>query len=113
MTSHTIEPDVAWLVWPGGLLRLRYRAYVQSATTAYRDAMQLQPGSDTAMYVAADPRWSSQQSHRVNLDLEHTFRSRFSFTTLLSLGVYRVVTGQVRTDRTTALEATLWLLLAF
>jgi len=113
MMSHTIEPDVAWSVWPGGLLRLRYRAYFQSATAAFRDAVALQPGGDIAKYVASDPRWSSLQSHRVSVDLEHTFGSRVPFTTFLSLGFYRVINGVVSADRSTALEATLWLLLLF
>jgi hypothetical protein len=114
MMSHTIEPDVAWSVWPGGLLRLRYRAYFQSATAAYREAMELPLGGDMASrYTASDPRWSALQSHRVSLDLEHTFGSRFPFTTFLSLGFYRVINSVVVAERTTALEATLWLLLAF
>lgn len=113
MMSHTVEPDVAWSVWPGGLLRLRYRAYFQSATAAFRDATERQPSGEIAKYVASDPRWSALQSHRVSLDLAHTFGSQFPFTIFLSLGVYRVRNSVVVADRTTALEATLWLSLTF
>jgi hypothetical protein len=115
MVSNTLEPDLAFVPWRGGLLRLRYRAYLQGATAAYREAHRSDwRSTGGSTYLTADPRWASRQTHRLSLDLEHSFRwpaDRYGWTVFLSLGWYRVHVSNELYETSNALQGTA--LLAF
>jgi hypothetical protein len=116
MTSHTLEPDLALMPWRGGLLRLRYRAYLQSATEAYRAAhAPAQRAAAAPTYLASDPRWATLQTHRVSLDVEHAFHwpaDRYGWTALLSVSWNRIGFTDGINETSHALEGTAMLALS-
>ena len=62
--------------------------------------------------VTSDPRWSQLQTHRVSVDLSHTWQpapDSFALRSALSLGVYHVAYADSDFRAETGLEASLWL----
>lgn len=114
MTSHTLEPDVALLLWRGGLVRLRYRLYLQSATEAYRAAQATQPLADSADSQTIDARWAELHTQRASLELEHTFTfENMALMLLATVGHYRVALSDNVNASSNALEGTAFAALRF
>ena len=111
LTSHTLEPDVSWMITPSMLLRLRYRGYLQTAAAFYRPDNSWRPGEP----VTADVRLSAMQTHRVGCDFEMNWalRDGARVATLFAVGARYIKYGD-RPDLASvrALDATVWALLA-
>lgn len=116
MTSHTLESDVAWLPWERGLVRLRYRLYLQSATKALLIARDAFPASsELVTYLTGDARWAQLYTQRLSLEVEHTFAfaENVALTLFAAVGGYRVSFADDVYPSSTALESTVFAALKF
>jgi hypothetical protein len=73
LRSHTIEPEVTWLVRPETSLSVSYRGYTQGEASFYRPRyFVLEPGG----YATRDRKLSAFFSHAAGLTLLHQLRLR-------------------------------------
>jgi hypothetical protein len=80
--SHTIIPDLQWLVTERGTIGLSYRYYTQSEADFYRPRYLVAPSSG---YLTRDRELSAMYSNRVGLGYTQEFE--LSENTALTLGL--------------------------
>jgi hypothetical protein len=111
--SHTITPDLQWLVSDHGTLGLSYRYYTQSEADFYRPRYLSGPALG---YLTRDRELSALYSNRLGLTFTHEFHIQLHTTLMLGarLGLtrfrYLAFVGLSQVD---ALEATGLLSLGF
>jgi len=69
LSSHTLSPDLAWLITEHGTLSLNYRYYTQSDADFYRP--RYLGGLGDVKYLTRDRELSSLYSHRIGLGYSH------------------------------------------
>lgn len=104
--SHTIEPDLAWGVAPGGVLSLRYRYYTQGEADFYRPRYFDLDGSGG--YVTRDRKLSALYTHSASLGYAHdvALASATLSLGLLATGTRSHYLAFVGLEHVYALEAT-------
>lgn len=114
LLSHTIAPDLAWLVTEHGSLSLSYRYYTQSEADFYRP--RYVPPGPIGGYLTRDRELSALYSNRLALGFTREFpmEADTRLTLALRTGVTRYVyLAFVGLHRVDALEGTLLLSLSF
>jgi hypothetical protein len=102
LSSHTVRADLGFLLAQSTILAGRYRFYTQGAADHYKSVYPL-----PEPFMTSDKELSPMASHRIALELEHTFGFAGDETLTLSLSgapVFYSYSDFQRLDSMTALE---------